>query len=144
MADVKRQKQLDAINAKLPAGLSSAPGQPPIKGAQFINGGWLMPRVRKPNPNKEEENKKNELTSNPIPVDELKKMRKEIIASNEVVSTGPYSSSQRKEPFEFIIIIQVHSRNVRKIKTKYTIHHIYCLKSLRVLQHDYNCSENYD
>ena len=73
-----------------------------------------MPRVRKPNPNKEEENKKNELTSNPIPVEELKKMRKEIIASNEVVSTGPYSSSQRKEPFEFIIIIQVHSRNVRK------------------------------
>ena len=116
MADVKRQKQLDVINAKLPAGLSSAPGQPPIKGAQFINGGWLMPRVRKPNPNKEEESKKNELTSNPIPVEELKKMRKEIIAKNEVVSAGPYSSSQRKEPFEFIIIVQVHSRNVTKIR----------------------------
>ena len=116
MADVKRQKQLDVINAKLPAGLSSAPGQPPIKGAQFISGGWLMPRIRKPNlkPNikKENNNFNDELTSNPIPVEELKKMREKIIASNEIVSTGPYSSSQRKEPFEFIIIIQVHSRIV--------------------------------
>ena len=115
MADVKRQKQLDVINVKLPAGLSSAPGQPPIKGAQFINGGWLMPRVRKPDPNKEEENKKNELTSNPIPVEELKKMRERIIANNERVATGPYSAEHRKEPFEFIIIVQVHSRNVRKM-----------------------------
>ena len=114
MADVKRQKQLDVINAKLPAGLSSAPGQPPKKGAQFISGGWLMPRIRKPNLTTAEANinLNNELTSNPIPVEELKKMRKKIIASNEIVSTGPYSSSQRKEPFEFIIIIQVHSRIV--------------------------------
>lgn len=68
-----------------------------------------MPRVRKPNSTKEEET---ELTSNPIPVEELKKMRKKIIASNEIVSTGPYSSRQREEPFEFIILIQVHSRIV--------------------------------
>lgn len=110
-ADVKRQKQLDVINAKLPAGVSSAPGPPPIKGAQFINGGWLMPRVQKPNLIKEDDNKKNELTSNPIPVEELKKIREGIIAKNEVVATGPYSSSQREEPFEFIIIVQVHSRH---------------------------------
>ena len=44
-----------------------------------------MPRVRKPNSTKEEET---ELTSNPIPVEELKKMRKKIIASNEIVSTS--------------------------------------------------------
>ena len=113
MADVKRQRQLDIINAKLPAGLTAAPGKPPIKGAEFINGGWLMPRVRKPNPNQEAENKKNELASNPIPVEQLKKIREEIIKNNSLVASGPYSSSQRKEPFEFIIIVQVHSRNVR-------------------------------
>ena len=91
MADVKRQKQLDVINAKLPAGLPSAPGQPPIKGAQFISGGWLMPRIRKPNlkPNikKENNNLNDELTSNPIPVEELKKSAKEILY--EVIGTVP-------------------------------------------------------
>ena len=117
LADAKRQKQLDAINAKLPAGLTAAPGKPPIKGAEFINGGWLMPRVRKPNPNQEAQSKKNEVTSNPIPVEQLKKIREDIIKNNTLVATGPYSSSQRKEPFEFIIIVQVHSRNVRLLKT---------------------------
>ena len=119
LADAKRQKQLDAINAKLPAGLTAAPGKPPIKGAEFINGGWLMPRVRKPNPNQEAESKKNEVTSNPIPAEQLKKIREDIIKNNTMVATGPYSSSQRKEAFEFIIIVQVHSRNVRLLKKGY-------------------------
>ena len=66
--------------------------------------------------NLKEESKKNEVTSNPIPAEQLKQIRKDIIKNNTLVATGPYSSSQRKEPFEFIIIVQVHSRNVRLLK----------------------------
>ena len=54
MGDVKKQRQLDAVNAKLPPGLVKPPPgtRPPIAGATFFNGGWIMPRLKKPPPEK--------------------------------------------------------------------------------------------
>ena len=49
MNEVKKQKQLDVINSKLPAGLTVPNGAAPVRGAVFEMGGWIMPKIKRPN-----------------------------------------------------------------------------------------------
>ena len=109
-ADAKRQRQLDVINAGLPNGLESAPGKPPLKGAQFVNGGWLMPRIRKVDPNLKNDDSKSAPTQNSISPEELKETRAKILEQNKKVANGQFSKTAHTTSFEFIIVVQVHSR----------------------------------
>ena len=125
MADVKKQRQLDATNAKFPKGLTKAPqGRPPVAGAQWFNGGWIMPRLKRPAsttvkpetqkvtflPLKKNLNLKSKPSVNPLSREFLAQLRENIYANNSLVATGKYSKSQRTEPYKFVIAIQVHSR----------------------------------
>ena len=125
MADVKKQRQLDATNSKFPKGLTKAPqGRPPVAGAQWFNGGWIMPRLKKPVATtiKPETQKvvfffkrkytiiKLKPSINPLSREFLAQLRENIYANNSLVANGKYSKNQRTEPYKFVIAIQVHSR----------------------------------
>ena len=110
--EVKKQRQLDLVNSKLPAGLEKANGPPPVRGAVFEMGGWIMPKLKRPDLTKQsDQESRADIGPNALDEKTLKEIRNKIYEQNTSVASGKFSKVSHPSSFSYIILIQVHNRN---------------------------------